>query len=578
MRAEVVLDSKRSVPVEFVDVQVTGTEALNAGGASPFLRRVARLVEGDALRTQACRLPFTFDLPRNAPPSYRGPVALVRYDVDVHVSIPWWPDRRARFAMQVAPLPLPTPLSKPGLYSSNPEGPRGSEAHAELSLASHHAQVGGEVAGALAVHNVGAQRYTTATVGLRAIQETRGPFGSGRYPGTLYAVQMDLRTAKDGASIPFRFRVPDDATPSLPFASRPDGETMASALRWVLDVSVGVRFGASVQMQVPFEVLSRKSSAEATLAPVPVIGEDRLAAVWEQASQPLGFVYAERAASMRVGETEVRVTRENRGRDGTFLRAALAYPALHLDLRVAPASWAASTFRTGVLVGDEGFDAAHRVDARDPAQSAAFLQTLLGDLSGHPLRSMDDATLVLETKDGGGDRVRVTAVLARAKRIAGALEEARGRIPPPSGAEATLDEWRALATAVGGELETARMQIVAEMMSALATIRLEQVSPPRTSLRFVPASPVDPSHRVEASGPKELDAVVDTHGRTELGDLFRMAVRDIDELRIDEGMTVGFAGAPGLSVGAWGAADVQRRLELMARLVKRLGNESGPYR
>ncbi len=423
-----------------------------------------------------------------------------------------------------------------------------------------------------------AQRYTRAVVGLRCAQETRGLFGVAQHPGILYSVPIDLRGAPEGAAIPFRFRVPLAAIPSLGFLSLPDGQSTASAVRWLLEASVGVRYGADLKMQIGFDVLPRDSSPQPALAPVPVIGEDRRAAVWEQASTPLGFVYAERAATIHVGDTEVSVARESRGREGTFLRTEVRYPELHLDLHVEPASWTARTLRTGVLIGDEPFDAAHRVDARDPDQVSGFLRELLDALAGQELSSMDDTTAVLETKDGGGDRIRLTAVLARAKRVAEAIEAARRKIPPPTGTDAALDEWRALATAVGGTLETARLRIDAEMMNAQAMVRFESVSPPRTLLRFLPAARLDVVNALHASGREALDAAADAHARTDLGDLFRMVVRDIEELRIDEGVSVGFAGVPGLSEGAWSAPDVQRRLELMARLARRLGNESGPYR
>ena len=92
---EVVLTSESETPIDFVELALVGHESVQFGryGASRrFLGLHARHGER-TLGVGEHRLAAHFDLPASLPPSYRGTAANIAYALDVHVSIPWWPDR-----------------------------------------------------------------------------------------------------------------------------------------------------------------------------------------------------------------------------------------------------------------------------------------------------------------------------------------------------------------------------------------------------------------------------------------------------------------------------------------------------
>ncbi|MCZ7687531.1 MAG: hypothetical protein M5U28_55850 [Sandaracinaceae bacterium] len=109
-------------------------------------------------------------LSAEAPPSYRGTHVRIEYEARVHAAIDWWPDAHAAFELKVVPPVVESPPTEPGVYSSDPEGPRGGEPHVELSLASTWTRAGEIVSGAFALSNVGSNRYTDVRVGLRGVE------------------------------------------------------------------------------------------------------------------------------------------------------------------------------------------------------------------------------------------------------------------------------------------------------------------------------------------------------------------------------------------------------------------------
>jgi len=288
--ATVLLDCKREVEVDFVDVVVEGTEGWRIGGGQnsvsrrlTLLRLGARLCDERTLPEGETELSVRIPLPDDAPPSYRGSASKIDYELRVHASVPWWPDRRSAFELHVAPPERPSPDTTTHVYSSDPDGPRGQEAHVELSLASTWTRVGDVVSGALALSNVRYNRYSEIKVGLRGVETI---YDAGRVRGEReymrYQIRLGAEQAREGEMIPFRFRLPDDAMADLAWAPRPNGATGLCSLRWELELVVGIRWGSDLTLRVPFAVLPRSArpgDAPLRLAP-PTVGSDRLRAIW----------------------------------------------------------------------------------------------------------------------------------------------------------------------------------------------------------------------------------------------------------------------------------------------------------
>ena len=80
------------------------------------------------------RYRYTFEVPRDAAPSYTGQRASVTYLMSVHVSVPWWPDRHAHFTLPVTMPSSPAPLGGEARIVASADGPQPKEVYAEVSI------------------------------------------------------------------------------------------------------------------------------------------------------------------------------------------------------------------------------------------------------------------------------------------------------------------------------------------------------------------------------------------------------------------------------------------------------------
>ena len=100
---EVRLHAKRDVNVGPVTVRVTGQSFYQK-----LVSLVATVFEGGELTPGEHRWRARVTLPEGLPPSYRGERLWIRYRVETHVDIPFWPDVSDTFE-----LPLLPPSSDP---------------------------------------------------------------------------------------------------------------------------------------------------------------------------------------------------------------------------------------------------------------------------------------------------------------------------------------------------------------------------------------------------------------------------------------------------------------------------------
>ncbi len=533
IHAVVLLDCRSEIEIEHAHVMLEGSESWTIGsGDDATTRRLslvrlgARVSEKRVLPKGQTQLPIRIPLPPEVPPSFRGTSARIEYELRVHVSIAWWPDARAAFEIKVVPHPVPSPETVPGLYSSDPEGPRGREPHVELSLASTWTRAGDVVSGALALANVAHNRYSEIKVGLTGMEVL---YDGGRLrterEHVRYMIRIGAEQALDGAMIPFSFRLPAEVAAEYASQRRPDGSYGLSGLRWMFEITVGIRWGNDLRLQIPFSVLPasrRPGDAPARMAP-PTVGSDRLRSLWQAVGTPLELQYEAQTLSGRFGETQLVIRRDHQGRDGVYLVAELSYPELFLDLVVEPATGVRKLMGGGVLVGDPPWDRDHYVVARDEEQAAAVLRLLLPALAGARLRRFDDRRLTLELRDSGQSRTRLSRFANAAVYLARAFEAVRVAIPAPTGMRDAVEDWRARARTMGAPLETARMRIAGTLGAHAVEVRLAFDTggrPLHTWLSVSPSLPFDEMHRFRWSaddGP--ASAAIAARFRGAIGDL-----------------------------------------------------------
>lgn len=458
--AEVVLDARRAVPIEALDVQLVGSEhGVLAGHPRQLelLRLGAQLSGPRWLPRGETRLSCRFALPESLPPSYTGISASTRYTIVVHADIPWWPDARGEFIVHVGRKPEAGHAApKPALYSSNPTGPSGREPYVEVSLADRVVSTGGSLRGAIALGNVAYNEYTGVELSLLPVQtvvlgrlreETRG------VPQT---ARLSMDAPVDGASIPFKLRIPD-----VP----PTDRSRLWRLDWRLQASVQRRYGRDLVIEVPIEILPGNARPGAPEAPAPpTLGNARVDAVWRHAAQAVGMQFDGEALVARNGDVGARVWREHLGRRGMRLFARLDYPSLRLGLAGGPRAGLRRLARDD-RPGQSSWERRHYVSGREPAQCLALWRALLDPvlerpwLAGVRLASLSDEQLVLERRDSGQNEPPLRTLASLVLALASALPVARRSIPAPAVMATAEPAWRELAERLGGSLDTGCMAI-----------------------------------------------------------------------------------------------------------------------
>jgi len=466
------LDARRDVPIDGLDVRLSGSETIFAGKAArtrEFVRLGARLMGEGVLRAGRASYKCAFDLPKDAPPSYTSDHVRVTYEMLVHVSVPWWPDVRDRFEVFVQRSTVARMIEgKAVVVSTAPSGPRGKEPYVEVSLDSDVVAAGGTLTGAVSLGNVAANRYRTIHAGA-VCTETIDLGQLAHFPRQENIVRVaDASSLVDGQAVPFLVAVPWTM------------QSMSSEL-WSLDCSVDVRveiaWAPDIGISIPIRVLHGVDRlVDRPLAVPPSVGSDRVRAIWERvASDPKlareiqraglaagdGLSFDGEALSGASGEVRVRVARENRGREGVFLVARLAYPSL--DIGLGPGGWLAG--RPKAAIGPR-----FRASAREAAQLAAAASALAAVTRIEWLA--DDQAVVAE-RDAGQDFAKLTAFVLDALVAARAIDTLRDRIPPPEVMKDELPGWRKLAAELAGRLSIGSMSVEGRLDGIAAEVRTE---------------------------------------------------------------------------------------------------------
>ena len=128
---------------------------------SRFLDHAVPLIcEQTELTVGVHRLRAQVLLGEQLPGTWTGEQLAVEYGVEVHVDIPWWPDKRVTFAVRLAAEARQMLVAdEPAVYVSHAAGPPGKGPYLELSLGQRSVHPGGLLRSSAALGNVERNHY-----------------------------------------------------------------------------------------------------------------------------------------------------------------------------------------------------------------------------------------------------------------------------------------------------------------------------------------------------------------------------------------------------------------------------------
>lgn len=486
--AQILVDAKEAVELEWIDARLECVERWQIGaGDSRVWRREtllslgARVFAGGVLPAGSHVLPVRFDLPASLPPSLDVAGATIETLIHVQASIPWWRDARGSFVVPLRAAPIaiePTP------YRATNRA-RGTDVpRIEISLASRVVPARGVLSGAIAFfhHDARAIRGAVLSIAASARLFQRGGYEH-RQSATAYTVALPADLPADGTPVPFRVRVPDGMVPTL--ASR----TMA--IEWELRVERPGTLRTATWLAIPIEVREAGDLGDDALGhEVAPIGDARLASMLEATAAGLGLAVEGSAMIGSVGGVGLRITRELRPDVGSALVADLELPRLGLGLLVEKTRWLPRLVSGDVEIGHSAFDAAHRVEARDPEQARAFLGPLADALAEGTLARLDDDHVRLERPDPTLDERSLASFADHVRAVASALDDALAHIVPPTAVEADLEAWRETARALDARLVVGDLSITGTLGES--SVVIETRLDPRGPEHVVRARPAPP--------------------------------------------------------------------------------------
>jgi len=464
--ARVRLDVKTETPCDALEVSLVGRERRYRNTTSTgkttvqhyhrreVFRLLGRLHPG-TLRPGTQEHEMAFDIPVDAPPTYRSSLAAVEYLLDVRVDIPWWPDAHEVYDVVVCPPPRPDAAGHARIVTNVSGEQRGEGVALELSLTSDVVAPGGTIRGALSVSGLRGKSLRRVEVACAAVETARVYSAAG-------PTQMDRRawvicegTPREGEAIDFALQAPPDLPPAFvsPFIQ----------VEHALEATAVVAWGSDVSLRVP--LLIAPGVAPPAAEQLPMVGRARNLAVWEAAVQQVSIPGASlvrfepEAARVVFSVLGLRVTaREEARDDAPCLVAEVEYPPQGLELRVAERRW---TDLGAQLDGvDVGFQRRFTVRAREAAQAAAVLDgAVCAGLSVFDEAALDDARAVLARRGGVFQVSGLQRFLHDVQRCGAALAAAWSRVPPPRALAAALPAYQRFAQERGAALRVGDLSL-----------------------------------------------------------------------------------------------------------------------
>lgn len=480
-------------PIDFVAVHfhvAEGTLAAKDQGMfvqRTILHETVNVAEKGELGAEVYRYHASFEVPSDLPPSYMGTSFEQRAWVEIHVSIPWWPDVLERYDITILPVPIARPKPAPVTGSSA----RGDGPFVEVSLRAQSFAPGDTIEGAVAFGNLGrcdVKDLEPSLVGQEYL-------GSKDYEGNVvlrHSAFLEAWNDSEGREIPFLLAVPASTPPSLALP--------AGKLSWFFELRLNLGGAPDVIYRVPVTIaafegppLVPSAGPSRPSAGSSRIGADRWRAVWASAAE---------AAGLALDSRKLRLTGERSGCDvavwvgkaetkQSSLAARLRFRSLGLGLSIANAG----LLHAGFYFPADETDRRFKITGRDPAQIREGLSPSLHAA----LLSFDEATMGDEQADVrsnvlGYDQQWIEAFIDRVTALARGIEETSRSIPPPAEMAAFLPAWRRFAADLDADLTPGNMEISGgEFEGAIVEIRaeLDGKTPVATTIALVVDPPIE---------------------------------------------------------------------------------------
>jgi hypothetical protein len=459
LKAQAVLVSRSETPIDGIEAHLCAREQRrmsNSGQATMHWHTHLDLIAHTPparLSPGEHRVTFAFDIPPTAPPSYAGRLTTIEYDLHLRVSIPWWPDRSARYLVPVAARTAAAEGSAQ-TFCTDARGPQGSALYVEASVETTTIPLGGAIRGAVSLANVSHHRVRRVEVAL--IQAERWRASRAVTEEARYVVRLHEGAPVDGQPIPFVVALPKDAAVSF--------EAALVEVLWYLEVRAVIALGSDVVLTAPFKVARPAGDAvgPARVARVPPVGRERRAALWAESARRNGLANdadGERM-SLDLGASSLAITLEPRKGGGLSLTASVTWPRLGIDLAVAERRWVDAWSGGVVPIDAPGFADRFTVRGREEAQVRAFLDdAICQKLLGFDDAAVGDEGATLVSSDTAQTLQELDGFVSRAVSTAQALRDAAERVPPPAVMAGDLPAWRSFAALLGGQLLVGEMSI-----------------------------------------------------------------------------------------------------------------------
>ena len=531
----------------------------------------------------------SFRLPASAFASFTGRYARGLHYIKVRAAIPWWPDPKIAFELKVAPpRPAAPPPSRPVALSTAPDGPRADEPYLELSLATDSAEPGDVLRGAIALGNVEHVRYKRVELSLVGRERFTCPDCQWQGLNVGYSWKFASRTVDDAGALgrEMEFRVP------IPAAVQPSCDGPVWRWEWWIEARAVTQWARDVTLSAPLTILPRGwvrpggADAAAGIAAPPTIGSDRVRAVWESVAAATGLALDERDRLLgQRGDAEVVVRREHHGRAGVYLVGDVTFASLGLGLDVRPSGRLArmtASWGGHLVIGDPDFERRHRIEGREEAQVAAFLDDALrAQLDAFADFRLQDGAVRVQQRDAGLNMKRLVEFVRAVLAVADALPGARARVPAPAAMAEGLNGWRTLASRLDAPLETTCMAVHGRLHGRAAEVVTEwdhAEEPARTRIALAAEPALDAAYALEVAAPPgggapALDALPLGRWPTEARAVLQPLLEGAASLEVAPERTVLV-----LARGLVDPAPALDRLDLMARLQLALRATQGPYR
>ena len=426
--AEVLLTSKSVTPVDGLTLTLRGKEIIGDGKYVHYRREIVAqraafgpftLEKGEHRR--ASRFPIPFD----ATPSYAGRTIFVEYELDVHVAIPWWLDRRERFIIPVTRRGVDTP-SAPARVFCNRTG-RGSELYIEATVDDQRVEQDGAISGAISFANVSQVRIKRVELQFHARETVGAPTPKWQLDAATYVSTILDRAPTEGETARFRVRLPKNATVSF--------HTPHGRLDWFVAIVAIVSMGEDARIELPIEIVPATRGARRRRAELPPVGHERRALLLRAAAERLELEFTAEREELRsvVASSTIVIRLEPHEGKGLVAVAELTWPTLGLDLELRERRWT-DAFGEELELKDDAFRKRFYVRAGESERaSTMFDADVRASFSSLTEVEIDDEGAVLARPISVQSVETVVEDLRPTLAAARALAEAAARIAPTIG-------------------------------------------------------------------------------------------------------------------------------------------------